>query len=125
MEAAIKGKIEVCIVLLQNGADVNIKNADGKTAMDLADPVAKSVLTGEYHKDELLETARSGNEEKMMSLLTPMNVNINANDGRRSTVNTITSETFIRYSFSFYFQPLHLASGYNRVGIVQLLLQHG
>ncbi|XP_048360861.1 poly [ADP-ribose] polymerase tankyrase-2 isoform X2 [Sphaerodactylus townsendi] len=105
-EAAIKGKIDVCIVLLQHGADPVIRNTDGRTALDLADPSAKAVLTGEYKKDELLESARSGNEEKLMALLTPLNVNCHASDGRKST-------------------PLHLASGYNRVKIVQLLLQHG
>jgi ankyrin repeat protein len=41
-----------------------------------------------------------------MSLLTPLNVNCHASDGRKST-------------------PLHLAAGYNRTRIVQLLLQHG
>uniref|UniRef100_A0A8C5SY06 Poly [ADP-ribose] polymerase n=1 Tax=Laticauda laticaudata TaxID=8630 RepID=A0A8C5SY06_LATLA len=105
-EAAIKGKIDVCIVLLQHGADPSIRNTDGRTALDLADPSAKAVLTGEYKKDELLESARSGNEEKLMALLTPLNVNCHASDGRKST-------------------PLHLAAGYNRVKIVQLLLQHG
>ncbi|XP_028651298.1 poly [ADP-ribose] polymerase tankyrase-2 isoform X1 [Erpetoichthys calabaricus] len=105
-EAAIKGKIDVCIVLLQHGADPTIRNTDGRTALDLAEPSAKAVLTGEYKKDELLESARSGNEEKMMALLTPLNVNCHASDGRKST-------------------PLHLAAGYNRVKIVQLLLQHG
>uniref|UniRef100_A0A672JBF1 Poly [ADP-ribose] polymerase n=1 Tax=Salarias fasciatus TaxID=181472 RepID=A0A672JBF1_SALFA len=96
-EAAIKGKIDVCIVLLQHGADPNIRNTDGKSALDLAEPSAKAVLTGQ-----------SGNEEKLMALLTPLNVNCHASDGRkvRST-------------------PLHLAAGYNRVRIVQLLLQHG
>uniref|UniRef100_A0A674HIQ3 Poly [ADP-ribose] polymerase n=1 Tax=Taeniopygia guttata TaxID=59729 RepID=A0A674HIQ3_TAEGU len=93
-------------VLLQHGADPNIRNTDGKSALDLADPSAKAVLTGEYKKDELLEAARSGNEEKLMALLTPLNVNCHASDGRKST-------------------PLHLAAGYNRVRIVQLLLQHG
>uniref|UniRef100_UPI00398EBF96 poly [ADP-ribose] polymerase tankyrase-2 isoform X2 n=1 Tax=Pristiophorus japonicus TaxID=55135 RepID=UPI00398EBF96 len=105
-EAAIKGKIDVCIVLLQHGGDPHIPNTDGRAALDLADPSAKTVLTGEYKKDELLETSRSGNEEKLMSLLTPLNVNCHASDGRKST-------------------PLHLAAGYNRVKIVQLLLQHG
>ena len=41
-----------------------------------------------------------------MSLLTPLNVNCHASDGRKST-------------------PLHLAAGYNRTRIVQLILQHG
>uniref|UniRef100_A0A673JJX9 Poly [ADP-ribose] polymerase n=1 Tax=Sinocyclocheilus rhinocerous TaxID=307959 RepID=A0A673JJX9_9TELE len=95
-----------CTVLLQHGADPNIRNTDGKSALDLADMSAKAVLTGEYKKDELLEAARSGNEEKLMALLTPLNVNCHASDGRKST-------------------PLHLAAGYNRVRIVQLLLQHG
>ncbi|KAK2876855.1 hypothetical protein Q8A67_020951 [Cirrhinus molitorella] len=105
-EAAIKGKIDVCIVLLQHGAEPTIRNTDGRTALDLAEPFTKAVLTGDYRKDELLESARSGNEEKLMSLLTPLNVNCHASDGRKST-------------------PLHLAAGYNRVKTVQLLLQHG
>ena len=40
-------------------------------------------LTGEYKKDELLESARSGNEEKLMALITPLNVNAHASDGRK------------------------------------------
>ncbi|XP_030629548.1 LOW QUALITY PROTEIN: poly [ADP-ribose] polymerase tankyrase-2-like [Chanos chanos] len=105
-EAAIKGKIDVCIVLLQHGAEPTIRNTDGRTPLDLAEPSTKAVLTGEYRKDDLLESARSGNEEKLMTLLTPLNVNCHASDGRKST-------------------PLHLAAGYNRVKTVQLLLQHG
>lgn len=53
-----------------------------------------------------MEAARSGNEDKILSLLTPLNVNCHASDGRKST-------------------PLHLAAGYNRTQIVQRLLQHG
>lgn len=34
-------------VLLQHGADPNIRNTDGKSALDLADPSAKAVLTGQ------------------------------------------------------------------------------
>uniref|UniRef100_A0A4W6F239 Poly [ADP-ribose] polymerase n=1 Tax=Lates calcarifer TaxID=8187 RepID=A0A4W6F239_LATCA len=104
-EAAIKGKIDVCIVLLQHGADPNIRNTDGKSALDLADPSAKAVLTGQS-LSSFTCNYRSGNEEKLMALLTPLNVNCHASDGRKST-------------------PLHLAAGYNRVRIVQLLLQHG
>ncbi|XP_067101076.1 poly [ADP-ribose] polymerase tankyrase-2-like [Osmerus mordax] len=105
-EAAIKGKIDVCIVLLQHGAESTIRNTDGRTALDLAEPATKAVLNGEYRKDDLLESARSGNEDKLMALLTPLNVNCHASDGRKST-------------------PLHLAAGYNRVKSVQLLLRHG
>ena len=105
-EAAIKGKADVCIVLLQSGGDSLIRNADGKTAADLAEGAARQVLIGEYKKDELLEAARAGNEERLVQLLTPLNVNCTASDGRRSS-------------------PLHLAAGYNRVRIVQILLKQG
>ena len=37
-------------MLLQHGADPNIRNTDGKTALDLADPTAKPVLTGKIHQ---------------------------------------------------------------------------
>lgn len=36
-----------CTVLLQHGADPNIRNTDGKSALDLAEPSAKAVLTGQ------------------------------------------------------------------------------
>ncbi|XP_050690454.1 poly [ADP-ribose] polymerase tankyrase-2-like isoform X1 [Eriocheir sinensis] len=105
-EAASKSKFDVCIVLLQNGGDHSIRNTDGKTALDLADTYARSVLTGEYKKEELLEAARAGSEDRLLTLLTPLNVNCHASDGRKST-------------------PLHLAAGYNRTEIVTILLQHG
>ncbi|XP_055716585.1 poly [ADP-ribose] polymerase tankyrase [Phlebotomus papatasi] len=105
-EAASKGKVDVCIALLQHGADPNIRNSENKTPLDLADTSTRPVLTGEYRKDELLEAARSGNEETLLALLTPLNVNCHASDGRKST-------------------PLHLASGYNRIRIVKILLQNG
>ncbi|XP_054166448.1 poly [ADP-ribose] polymerase tankyrase-2-like [Oppia nitens] len=106
MEAVIKAKIEVCIVLLQNNADPNLLNSEGKCALDLADPLTKSIFLGEYKKDELLEAARNGNEEKLLSLLVPMNVNCQASDGRKSSL-------------------LHLASGYNRINVVKLLISRG
>lgn len=98
--------MDVCLALLQHGADINLRNSENKTPMDLADAVLKPVLTGDYRKDELLEAARLGDEERLMTLLTPLNVNCHASDGRRST-------------------PLHLAAGYNRIRIVQILLQNG
>ncbi|KAL0269313.1 UNVERIFIED_CONTAM: hypothetical protein PYX00_007096 [Menopon gallinae] len=105
-EAASKGKIDVCIALLQNGADASIRNSEGKTALELADSATRPVLTGDYRKEELLEAARSGAEDRLLALLNPLNVNCHASDGRRST-------------------PLHLAAGYNRGRVVQLLLQNG
>ncbi|XP_049764090.1 poly [ADP-ribose] polymerase tankyrase isoform X3 [Schistocerca cancellata] len=105
-EAAIKGKVDVCIALLQHGADASIRNTEGKTALELADSATRPVLTGDYHKEELLEAARSGAEDRLLALLNPLNVNCHASDGRRST-------------------PLHLAAGYNRGRVVQLLLQNG
>ncbi|KAK9871342.1 hypothetical protein WA026_011608 [Henosepilachna vigintioctopunctata] len=105
-EAAIKGKVDVCLALLQHGADINIRNTEGKTALEVADVATRPVLTGEYRKDELLEAARAGAEDRLLNLLNPLNVNCHASDGRRST-------------------PLHLAAGYNRTRVVQLLLQNG
>lgn len=105
-EAASKGKVDVCIALLQHGANPNIRNSEQKTPLELADDNTRPVLTGEYRKDELLEAARSGAEDRLLALLTPLNVNCHASDGRRST-------------------PLHLAAGYNRIGIVEILLANG
>ena len=45
-EAAIKGKTDVCVLLLQQGADVTVRNSEGKTPLDVADASAKPVLTG-------------------------------------------------------------------------------
>ncbi|MEQ2200844.1 hypothetical protein XENOCAPTIV_003928, partial [Xenoophorus captivus] len=67
-EASIKGKIDVCI---------------GMEPCHLHLSPCVVFLLGEYKKDELLEAARSGNEEKLMALLTPLNVNCHASDGRK------------------------------------------
>lgn len=39
----------ILLVLLQHGADPNIRNTDGKTALDVAETSAKLVLTGIYN----------------------------------------------------------------------------
>ena len=44
--------------LLQRHADASIRNTEGKTALDLAEPLAAQVLSGEYKKSELLQAAR-------------------------------------------------------------------
>ncbi|KAI6653202.1 glutaminase kidney isoform, mitochondrial isoform 1 precursor [Oopsacas minuta] len=97
----------VCTALLQNRSDSTLRNTEGKTALDLAlDEPVKQVLTGEYNIDELLDTAKSGQEDILINLLTPLNVNCHASDGRKST-------------------PLHLAAGYNRIKVCEILLQMG
>ena len=68
---------------MQNKADCSIRNTDGKMALDLSDPCTLPVLTGEYRKEELLEAARTGNTGVLMALLTPLNVNCHAGDGRK------------------------------------------
>lgn len=72
-----------------------MRNLDGKTPLDFAEGPTAQVLVGDFRKTELLEAARTGKEEKLVSLLTPQSVNCHADDGRKST-------------------PLHLAAGYNR-----------
>lgn len=107
MEAAVKGKAEVCLLLLQHDACPSVINNDGKTALDLAENhCVRMVLTGEYRKEELLEACRTGTKENLAALLTPLNVNCHASDGRRST-------------------PLHLSAGYNRISTVEYLLCKG
>ena len=61
------------------------------------------MFAGEYKKDELLEAARSGNEEKLASLLTPLNVNCHASDGRKvgATPESLTVTTACRFMYFF------------------------
>ena len=42
-----------------------------------------SIAAGNYRKDELLEAARIGHTEELLTLLTPLNVNCHAADGRK------------------------------------------
>ena len=60
-------------------------------------------FSGEYKKDELLEAARSGNEEQMMALLTPLNVNCHASDGRKVSYNSPFTFLCLKCFFGFSF----------------------
>jgi hypothetical protein len=98
--------------------------------------------SGEYRKDELLEAARSGNEEKLLSLLTSTNVNCHASDGRKVgqieenhnhvlqfsvRVNPTTSRWYtklIKKRSLRHLSYLFLA-GYNRLTISKMLVEHG
>lgn len=102
-EAVAKKRIEVILVLVKHGADLNFKNLENKTPVDLCpsdDSVIRDILTGEYRKNELLEAAKTGDLEKFELLLNPLNLNCRTHDGRRST-------------------PLHLAAGYNKTKIIK------
>ena len=109
-EACVKNKLDTVLVLLKNSADMTLRNSEKKTAYDLCEAAGNvqlgQVLTGEYRKSELFEACRTGNEELLERILTPLNVNCFATDGRKST-------------------PLHLAAGYNRLRIVKSLLEYG
>ena len=97
----------MCTALLQKRADATLRNSEGKTALELSqDEQVRHVLAGDHSVDELLDAAKSGLEELLVKLLTPLNVNCHASDGRKST-------------------PLHLAAGYNRVRVCELLLNTG
>ncbi len=82
----VHGRLSCLLALMQNKADCSIRNTDGKTALDLSDPATRLVLTGEYHKEELLEAARTGNTGVLVALVTPLNVNCHAGDGRKVCV---------------------------------------
>ena len=51
----------ILLVLLQHGADPNIRNTDGKTALDVAEASAKLVLTGIYNNIVLHLSQASNN----------------------------------------------------------------
>jgi tankyrase len=113
------------LALLQHGADPTIRNSEGKTPFDLADPLTTAqVFTGEYMKNQLLEAARSGNEERyrfgqsnqrqsvkseglillicascrLLAYLTPFNVSCHALDGRKSTPLHLGKHQIQRFS---------------------------
>lgn len=60
------------------------------------------IFTGEYKKDELLEAARSGNEDKLMSLLTPLNVNCHASDGRKVGGHPLKTPAYVSCYLSWF-----------------------
>ncbi|MGB4190938.1 MAG: ankyrin repeat domain-containing protein, partial [Rickettsiales bacterium] len=73
MLAASLGLIAAVEVLIKNGADVNVRNKDGKTALDLAPPVINNsfkVLITKTKEDQILaEMAMHGNEVEVTSLI--------------------------------------------------------
>lgn len=88
-ESCTRGKLDVAALLIRRGADVNRKNGEGKSPLDLCSEVGSNgadlrlLLTGEYRKSEMLEAAKKGDEKTLLQLLTPLNVNAQATDGRK------------------------------------------
>ena len=76
-------------LLIRRGADVACKNCDGKSPLDLCPEASdlRALLTGEYRKSEFLEAAKKGDEKTLLQLLTPLNVNAQATDGRKVCVD--------------------------------------
>lgn len=58
----------ILLVLLQHGADPNIRNTDGKTALDVAEASAKLVLTGIYN-NIALHLSQAPNNNKPLALI--------------------------------------------------------
>ena len=108
-EAAAKGKYEICRLLLkvsmkrapkilyhpllpshpppmQRGADINRRNRDNLTALDLVkeqDSDLADLLRGDA---ALLDAAKKGDLDRMKKLLTAENINCRDEEGRNSTL---------------------------------------
>nr|XP_002121662.3 tankyrase-1 [Ciona intestinalis] len=138
--AAQLGLSQVCIVLLNHGVDPTIMSLQGFTAAQMATETIQQLLqdalsskaaavssssseskptntvtsvpnqtNGTPATDveiQLLDAAKAGDLEVVKKLCSVHNVNCRDMEGRLST-------------------PIHFAAGYNRVAVVEYLLQHG
>lgn len=97
---------------LSYGCDPNIISLQGFTALQMGNENVQQLLQegiplGNSEADrQLLEAAKAGDVETVKKLCTVQSVNCRDIEGRQST-------------------PLHFAAGYNRVSVVEYLLQHG
>lgn len=107
--------VQASRILLSYNIDVTIVSLQGYTAAQVASENVLKLLqdpqigsTGSDIECQILESAKSGDLEQVQRLLSsfPHIVNCRDLDGRHST-------------------PLHFASGYNRVTVVEFLLQQG
>lgn len=110
--AAHCGHLQTCRLLLSYGCDPNIISLQGLTALQMGNENVQQLLQegvslGHSEADrQLLEAAKAGDVETVKKLCTVQSVNCRDIEGRQST-------------------PLHFAAGYNRVSVVEYLLQHG
>lgn len=96
-------------LLLSYAVDTNIVSLEGLTAAQLAsDSVLKLLKNPPDSESNLLEAAKAGDLDAVRRIVlnNPHTVNCRDLDGRHST-------------------PLHFAAGFNRVPVVQFLLEHG
>lgn len=130
-------------MVLQHGADVNRKNRDGHTALDLvkeSDQDVGDLLRGDA---ALLDAAKKGNLARVQKLLSPDN--INCRDSQVHYFCSLVEYTciiFIKLIVNFYSNltycnptspnpqgrnstPLHLAAGYNNLEVAEFLLENG
>lgn len=105
--------LQVCRLLLSNAIDTTIVSLQGYTAAQLAsENVLKILKTPHTETTEietkLLEASKAGDLETVRKIIitNPTAVNCRDIDGRHST-------------------PLHFAAGFNRVPVVEYLLENG
>lgn len=104
--------LQACRLLLSYDIDPTIVSLQGYTAAQLASENVLKILKNPPDtvdlELQLLEAAKAGDLETVQRIVlnNPHTVNCRDLDGRHST-------------------PLHFASGYNRVGVVEFLLEHG
>uniref|UniRef100_A0A4W6EM55 Poly [ADP-ribose] polymerase n=1 Tax=Lates calcarifer TaxID=8187 RepID=A0A4W6EM55_LATCA len=110
--AARCGHLQTCRLLLSAGSDPLLTSLQGFSPSQLGNKsvqeiLQEGVLVGNSEVDrQLLEASKTGDLETVQKLCTVQNVNCRDVEGRQST-------------------PLHFAAGYNRLAVVQFLLQHG
>ncbi|XP_062988968.1 poly [ADP-ribose] polymerase tankyrase-2 [Elgaria multicarinata webbii] len=110
--AAYCGHLQTCRLLLSFGCDPSIVSLQGFTASQMGNESIQQLLQegvplGNSEADrQLLEAAKAGEMDIVKKLCTVQSVNCRDIEGRQST-------------------PLHFAAGYNRVSVVEYLLQHG
>lgn len=78
------------------------------------------------HK-EIFSACKMGDLNKLKRYLTPANVNIRDTSGGRSTVSLAFCEVFFNVLNALFIllQPLHFASGFGRLVVVEYLLANG
>lgn len=113
--ASRNGQINSVQTLLSYGVDLSIVNNQGLNAEQMAATEQVQKLIASHHltsrgnpENRLLEASRTGDLDLVQMILEkhPHLVNCRDVDGRQST-------------------PLHFAAGYNRLDVVEYLLEHG